>query len=122
MNFECNSCSHKFENSNNWNKCPKCEFDATPLGPFYTNVYLIDKAYGGPEEGGWWYICGEPVESRLAETRDEADQMLDILSVRCKDLNEGCRPISSVLSQGEYAVYLEDHFACTFPQSRPYYE
>ncbi len=24
-------------------------------------VYLIDRAYGGPEEGGWWYDTGERV-------------------------------------------------------------
>ena len=21
----------------------------------YLNVYIIGRAYGGPEEGGWWY-------------------------------------------------------------------
>lgn len=23
--------------------------------PFYVVVYLIDRLYGGPEEGGWWW-------------------------------------------------------------------
>ena len=28
---------------------------------FYTvAIYLIDRAYGGPEEGGWYYDCGTP--------------------------------------------------------------
>ena len=30
----------------------------------YINVYLADRAYGGSEEGGWWYDYGIPVESR----------------------------------------------------------
>jgi hypothetical protein len=29
----------------------------------FVNVYLIDRAYGGPEEGGWHYECGEAVRS-----------------------------------------------------------
>lgn len=36
--------------------------------------------------------------------------------------NEGHRPISSVLSNGEYSVRVEDHFAETFPRYRPRYE
>jgi len=26
---------------------------------FYIGVYLTDRAFGGTEEGGWWYDCGE---------------------------------------------------------------
>tara|TARA_R100001129_G_scaffold143259_1_gene104329 strand:- start:575 stop:976 length:402 start_codon:yes stop_codon:yes gene_type:complete len=25
----------------------------------YLNIYEVGKAYGGPEEGGWWYSTGE---------------------------------------------------------------
>ena len=28
---------------------------------FMVSVYLVDRAYGGPEEGGWYYDTGEPV-------------------------------------------------------------
>lgn len=28
---------------------------------WYVNTYLIDRAYGGPEEGGWWYDTEVPV-------------------------------------------------------------
>jgi len=27
-------------------------------------VYICDRAYGGPEEGGWWYDCGVPSEGQ----------------------------------------------------------
>jgi hypothetical protein len=31
-----------------------------PAGARYTvAVYLCHRAYGGPEEGGWWYNAGE---------------------------------------------------------------
>lgn len=32
--------------------------------------YTQDRAYGGPEEGGWWYDCGE-LERIVTATRDE---------------------------------------------------
>jgi hypothetical protein len=29
----------------------------------YVNAYRVSRAYGGPEEGGWWYDVGEPMAS-----------------------------------------------------------
>ena len=29
-----------------------------PEGPFHLNEYLTNRAFGGPEEGGWWYDTG----------------------------------------------------------------
>ena len=29
---------------------------------FAVNLYLVDRAYGGSEEGGWYFDCGEPVQ------------------------------------------------------------
>jgi len=26
-------------------------------GPFFVSLYLVEKRYGGPEEGGWWYTA-----------------------------------------------------------------
>ena len=35
------------------------------LGWFpYVGIYETWQDYGGPEEGGWWYDCGMPVEGR----------------------------------------------------------
>jgi hypothetical protein len=31
---------------------------------WYVNIYKVDRAYGGPEEGGWYYDVGELVESK----------------------------------------------------------
>ena len=36
----------------------------------YLNIYEIGQAYGGPEEGGWWYTVGTPVESEKFLNRD----------------------------------------------------
>jgi hypothetical protein len=35
--------------------------DTTPL--LYANLYLYDRAYGGSEEGGWWYDTYTPADS-----------------------------------------------------------
>ena len=32
------------------------------LNKQYVNVYETYQCYGGPEEGGWWYMAGELVE------------------------------------------------------------
>jgi len=31
-------------------------FDKAKDG-IYLSVYLVERAYGGPEEGGWWFDC-----------------------------------------------------------------
>jgi len=33
----------------------------------YVNVYSIDRLFGGPEEGGWWYDTGTPVLTVMVE-------------------------------------------------------
>ena len=30
----------------------------------YVNVYQVERAYGGAEEGGWWYDAGTVLESK----------------------------------------------------------
>jgi hypothetical protein len=89
----------------------------------YINIYLVDRAYGGPEEGGWWYDAGDPVHSELAEqmTVEERRKRLDEL-LSGPFSNKGRRSISSVLSDGEYQGQLEDSFAEPYPQTRPHYE
>lgn len=29
----------------------------------YANAYFTARLYGGPEEGGWYYDCGDPIMS-----------------------------------------------------------
>lgn len=41
----------------------------------YVNVYEVGRAYGGPEEGGWWFDTGSPVAAiPVALTEDEWDR------------------------------------------------
>lgn len=86
--------------------------------PFYVAVYEVDRAYGGAEEGGWWYDCGELVKVVIASSRDEAEAIRDKL--REEYPNTGKR--SSVLYGEDYDVGIETRFPEThFPSRTPYY-
>jgi hypothetical protein len=92
---------------------------------FLVGVYLIDKRYGGPEEGGWWYTAGELVRIvRLFKNEHAATQYEARLNDKLRvTLNKGRRSISSVLSQGQYrAIFFEDFAPQHFPKERPRYE
>ena len=39
-------------------------------GYVFINVYRVNRDYGGPEEGGWWYDTGEFVECHPVKPED----------------------------------------------------
>ena len=90
----------------------------------YVNVYLHDRAYGGPEEGGWWYDYWEPVDEMCQRfaTEEEAENFLDEAEKEAESENGQRRSdIGSVLSEGRYEVRLEAWPAEREPKQRPYY-
>jgi len=91
-------------------------------GVRFVNVYLEDKGYGGPEEGGWWFDCGELIRCEVWPTEEAA-------KARAAELeggeysNEGRRSRSSVLSEGEYVVGVEAQPGERhWPKTKPRYE
>lgn len=113
----------------------------------YLNTYETWQAYGGPEEGGWWYECGTPVQSMLI-SNDDFDQWLDaadpgqIQSLRdnaTAAYTQGKAPVpkatgyggyvflpgsdepSAYMEENSYCSCFEEHFAEPFPQERPRY-
>jgi hypothetical protein len=94
---------------------------------FAVNLYLIDRAFGGREEGGWWYDCGQPVLhplNRVFETLEEAQHHQHFCLDVQDQLNEGLPSINSVLSQGQYRFYVGDEgeLPAPFPAVKPHYE
>jgi hypothetical protein len=93
--------------------------------PYRIAVYELDRAYGGPEEGGWWYDTGERV--RIIE-RDFADYETACAACRrCNDwldtLQRGARPVSSVAYRGgRYGTRVFRNPPAFYPQHRPIYE
>ena len=98
-------------------KCPK----GVTMRLRYVNVYLVEQAYGGPEEGGWWYEVGEPVKTMptrahyLAKLRTRVGDW-------CDRMNSTRPPMYSVASTGVYVSVVEDNPARGYPSERPYYE
>lgn len=92
---------------------------------YIVSVFKIDRAYGGPEEGGWWYDCGELVRTiRIFSNYDHALKFYRRLNERLDaTLNVGRRSIGSVLSEGKYRAMIdEDVVPRYYPESRPHYE
>lgn len=78
---------------------------------FIVGLALNDLAYGGPEEGGWYYTTTELQRDHGPEftpvvcmTSEEANVHLKRINalVEAQNLNEGRPEISSVASRGRY--------------------
>lgn len=107
-------------------------------------VYLVDLAYGGPEEGGWYYETGELVLPPVGPDLDGITRpwllprtyMVDdhgSATAYLKNLqdmldgpggpNHGRPSIGSVLSRGRYqAVMCQGFPVAGWPAERPTYE
>lgn len=95
----------------------------------YVNIYDADRAYGGPEEGGWWYDTGWPLDNQRAHgggtffnparAWDHAQAINDAL--RAREVGISSRDPRSVLYRGRIEAHVERHPAQAFPQERPYY-
>jgi len=90
--------------------------------PFFVNVYELDRCYGGPEEGGWYYDAGEAIRSHPVPKRVLADKLAATLRARY-DADAPRYPASSVCYEGgAFGVYVERHPAQSYPVARPRYE
>lgn len=96
--------------------------------PFYSvSIHLYDRAYGGPEEGGWWYSYGEPDEglwhhTRLFPTYRHAKEYRDSLDPVIEKLNEGRPDIGSTASEGVFGACIQANYPHAWPKVRPRYE
>lgn len=92
---------------------------------FVLAFYEIDRAYGGPEEGGWWYDAGQLVRI-LAVLKDEekAFAVARRANRLLHHLQRHKRSVDSVLYRGgrhEVSVF-ENVAPPSFPETRPRYE
>lgn len=92
---------------------------------FVVAFYEVDRRYGGPEEGGWFFDSGELVRlHRLCRTEDaagiaaaRANHLLDLVQ-------RGHRRLDSVLyASGRYRACVFVGLApMHFPKTPPHYE
>ena len=91
---------------------------------FLVSVYEANQAYGGPEEGGWWYDVGELVRTvRTFASRGEASTYCRRMNALLKrTLNKDRAPLSSVVCDGWYVARVDTDIAPQYyPTETPYY-
>lgn len=124
------------------NPCDDCPGDcAQPQAKpaFYTvAIYLCDRAFGGREEGGWWYDTGTRVDDltvtghgNIAVPKIFTDHNAACEYCRVQNLqldylvnNDGAnRDLSSVCCVGRYCAEVHDGYPPEhYPTHRPHYE
>ena len=93
------------------------------MKPWYVNLYVYDRAYGGPEEGGWWFDVYELQNTTRVASKEEAESLQKVIQLACNEQNDNRNSdVNSVLSEGMYVVMIENHKGFHKPQERPYYE
>lgn len=85
---------------------------------FYVSAYEVERRYGGPEEGGWWYDTGSLVTAVKCNNEEQADYVWDLLTK--------IYPVTgkrySVIGGEDYSVSIEKTLIPFFPSERPRYE
>lgn len=110
----------------------------------YLNTYETHEAYGGPEEGGWWFSCGTPVQSVFISDEDydewldsaDPDEMYEMRTGATLRYTQGKAPTPIRNGSGGYSFMLgddtpttyreensftsffEEHYGIPFPQER----
>jgi len=94
-----------------------------PAEWFSVAIYEVHNAYGGPEEGGWYYDAGSRIDETVrtfpntTEGRDEADRYIEsLLALKYK------RPMQRhYLRPYAARIYAEALPDAHFPLRRPIY-
>lgn len=90
----------------------------------HVNVYELWQHYGGPEEGGWWFVSGE-VKHGVAvpdiEVNDFVALMRELYPEGDRNDSRTCY-WSVAYNGGDHRVLVEDHEAEEWPTEWPHYE
>lgn len=99
---------------------------------WYCCLYKVQQAFGGPEEGGWHYDCGEPhplggddrneTTCQFFLNREDAKKFKRLCQTTVDELNKGLPHYSSSNSDGKWEMVIGIGIPKNFPQERPHYE
>ncbi len=84
----------------------------------FVNVYHVNRVWGGPEEGGWWYDA-EEIKASVPSSYDASGAMYETLFNRFHYLDDP-QPLHNVNSDGKLRIRIEDEPGRNTP--RPHYE
>lgn len=102
----------------------------TEKSGWWIHKHEIAQAYGGPEEGGWWYETGVPVAKWEPPKFDDKEAAY----ARCRELNAREQERATREEEYEYTsvlAHLSTHYAYSvedtpemeaYPSVRPHYE
>ena len=76
-------------------------------------VHEVWEQYGGPEEGGWTFLCGYPIETICIFSEAQALRLLHELHEKY-DAEE--------YQDRTYDISLDREYARFYPEVRPHYE
>lgn len=86
------------------------EFEGEPTT---VTVHEIWEQYGGPEEGGWAYQCGYPIETVCVFSRPQAIRVLHELHEKYN---------AEEYEEQTFDICLSNKIAKWYPDRRPHYE
>jgi hypothetical protein len=120
---ECDACEHGYmcHSPRHYGTRGIVARDITGARVFYVNVHEIDRAFGGREEGGWWYDCGTAVATVAVTSRAQARAAYARLVTDYPP--QTAREVGSVIYDGgAYNVTVSDEPARDYPDATPRYE
>ena len=84
-------------------------------------AYEVDRMYGGPEEGGWWYDAGDLICKATTDNPARAELIAE--TWRSEEFPY-TRKRYSVLGGEDYdvVIYENEEPPAFFPEHRPHYE
>jgi len=85
----------------------------------YVNAYSVASAFGGPEEGGWWYNEGEPIASIPIHTKKQEGEAKKLLR---EILPEKIGEPRTTMGGVDIDIVVQERFAEPYPKRKPRYE
>lgn len=91
----------------------------------FVGFYRVDRAYGGPEEGGWWYNCGTLERPfKIVKTKEQARKLARRANHWLWLIQRGRPGPGSVIYGGDHyqVCWFSDEMPEFFPARTPHYE
>lgn len=102
--------------------CERDEQNGIHIEVEYINVYIVERIYGGPEEGGWWYDVGTP-EGISVKCINSLDREIEAIHKALQEMYPNSGHRYSMNPPGDdYIVRREKHEAKEWPETTPHYE
>lgn len=120
-------CMYCYDRSNDF-ECSVCNGDNEKQievdFPKFITVYEETQAYGGPEEGGWWYDAGVILEMIQVDTQEQEDMIVNMFTKRYNDPDDRELRYGKTSAAGGYDIILSitKKRGEPYPKERPYYE